>query len=484
MIVLNKTQSKILFLLIVFILSFTGFIKPQVKKTVKDQFGIGRTLISLNSVLIFSQTDYSNTKAGLGLNGQAEYFLIHKSPTILGIKLLFGGQTLRGRDQFQNSPEFVTDMYILGGGLTLAHTFDYQFYPYIYGGVSNLWFSPKDKNGIRLINNRSNAYSRSALAFDTEAGARIVLNDKLSIFFGVGAHFIQSDNIDDITFGSSHDSYYSGNLGISLSLFGEKDSDNDGIPDSEDACPSNAEDYDGYQDDDGCPDRDNDGDKIIDSKDNCPNEREDFDGFQDDDGCPELDNDNDGIPDVLDKCPNQPENFNGFEDNDGCPDILTNLKSMKDSDNDGFPDELDKCPEIAETLNGFQDDDGCPDSVSAGDTLSVKEIPLEGSLLFDWRSSEIKPTAFEELNKLVQFLEVDPFIKWVVESYTDNNGNLDSLKLLSQDRAISLIKYFIDKGLPSFMFKIAAKGAESPIADNFTLEGRIKNNRIVLRRLD
>jgi hypothetical protein len=66
--------------------------------------------------------------------------------------------------------------------------------------------------------------------------------------------------------------------------------------------------------------RDTDGDGIPDARDKCPLEPEDFDGFQDADGCPDPDNDHDGIPDKLDKCPNQPEDFDGFEDADGCPD--------------------------------------------------------------------------------------------------------------------------------------------------------------------
>jgi OmpA-OmpF porin, OOP family len=54
--------------------------------------------------------------------------------------------------------------------------------------------------------------------------------------------------------------------------------------------------------------------------DQCPGEAEDKDGFQDDDGCPEGDDDKDGIVDEVDKCPREPETYNGFQDEDGCPD--------------------------------------------------------------------------------------------------------------------------------------------------------------------
>jgi outer membrane protein OmpA-like peptidoglycan-associated protein len=77
------------------------------------------------------------------------------------------------------------------------------------------------------------------------------------------------------------------------------------------------------------PSLDSDGDGIPDLKDKCPNDAEDKDGFEDDDGCPDPDNDKDGIPDAADKCPNEPETFNGVDDQDGCPDTggLVRLKN-------------------------------------------------------------------------------------------------------------------------------------------------------------
>ncbi len=132
------------------------------------------------------------------------------------------------------------------------------------------------------------------------------------------------------------------------------DKDGDGIPDDVDQCPTAAEDFDGFQDSDGCPDPDNDGDGILDVNDKCPDQAEDFDGFEDEDGCPDLDNDKDGIPDGLDRCPNQPETKNGYKDDDGCPDEA-------DQDGDGIPDARDKCPTEAEDTDGFEDEDGCPD---------------------------------------------------------------------------------------------------------------------------
>src|SRR5690606_24983258 len=50
---------------------------------------------------------------------------------------------------------------------------------------------------------------------------------------------------------------------------------------------------------------DDDGDGVLNHADRCPAEAEDLDGFQDADGCPDADNDGDGVPDSADACPTE-----------------------------------------------------------------------------------------------------------------------------------------------------------------------------------
>lgn len=145
-------------------------------------------------------------------------------------------------------------------------------------------------------------------------------------------------------------------LGITHAFaIGGRDRDHDGIKDRLDLCPDAAEDVDGFEDRDGCPDPDNDRDGVPDSVDAAPVLPEDIDGFQDDDGMPDPDNDQDGIPDRVDACPDTPEDFDGYQDDDGCPEVTS------DRDGDGIPDDLDDCPDQAEDIDGYQDGDGCPE---------------------------------------------------------------------------------------------------------------------------
>lgn len=126
----------------------------------------------------------------------------------------------------------------------------------------------------------------------------------------------------------------------------ETDRDDDSLVYRDDACPNDAEDPDGFDDADGCPDDDNDADGIVDIRDACPNEPEDFDNVADFDGCPEVDADSDGdrIADLEDICPNEAEDLDGYQDSDGCPD--------DDNDGDGVSDTVDRCPDAAGVIYG------------------------------------------------------------------------------------------------------------------------------------
>ena len=72
---------------------------------------------------------------------------------------------------------------------------------------------------------------------------------------------------------------------------------------------------------DRAPIADADHDNIEDGRDQCRGQAEDRDGFEDADGCPDNDNDNDGYPDFADDCPNEAEDYDGHRDVDGCPDL-------------------------------------------------------------------------------------------------------------------------------------------------------------------
>lgn len=120
--------------------------------------------------------------------------------------------------------------------------------------------------------------------------------------------------------------------------------------------------------------RDSDGDGIPDMKDGAPWAAEDFDGFEDDDGIPDLDNDRDGIPDVVDLDPNMPETKNRWQDYDGLPDEYPQLESIVFSPGSDVLNAeargylrslihlLEAEPDIKLAVKGYADDAGTLDS--------------------------------------------------------------------------------------------------------------------------
>ncbi len=291
-----------------------------------------------------------------------------------------------------------------------------------------------------------------------------------------------------------------------------QDKDKDGIKDNEDRCPEDPEDYDGFEDHDGCPEYDNDADGIPDTLDKCPNDKEDIDQFEDEDGCPDLDNDGDGIKDVDDKCPNVAEDIDGFEDTDGCPDYDNDKDNIPDSsdacintpedkdghddadgcpdfdnDLDGIPDSLDKCPNDPESYNGFEDEDGCPDE-KPKEKPKAKEIKRGRVILrgvnFEFNKAALKEESYLVLDQVHASLVEWPEVKVEIIGHTDNIGSRIFNNRLSRKRAETVRNYLISKGITPDRLVALGKGEDEPISTNKTADGRASNRRVELHRID
>jgi outer membrane protein OmpA-like peptidoglycan-associated protein len=257
----------------------------------------------------------------------------------------------------------------------------------------------------------------------------------------------------------------------------DPDNDNDGIPDVDDRCINVPEDRDGDHDEDGCPEGsegDRDGDGIMDSKDKCPDEPEDRDGFQDQDGCPDPDNDNDGIPDKMDQCPNDPEDKDGFQDQDGCPD--------PDNDHDGIPDVKDKCPNEPETYNGFEDEDGCPDKGSV--IIQDNSIVILDKIQFAYDSVEILPASNKILDAVATTLaHHEEFTLVEVEGHADERGSDVYNLRLTSGRVASVVRALIARGIEKQRLRSKGFGEYCPLEPGHNEEAWEKNRRVEFKIL-
>jgi len=312
----------------------------------------------------------------------------------------------------------------------------------------------------------------------------------------------------------------------------KKDTDGDGVPDIEDACPGVA----GKAMFRGCPDSDNDG--VIDRKDKCPNEAgpivtdgcpinvsdgnstdgpdADGDGVTDDNdncpnlagdpatfGCPNVDADGDGIVDAMDKCPNRVglERFGGCPDTDGdgvsddkdaCPNVvgLANFNGCPDTDGDGITDASDNCPTVA----GLSEYSGCPRPVSVPTTPVVSAPPVSSAasetllaasqkVEFEMSRATLRTSSYIPLDKIVSIMNQYPSYNLEVAGHTDSVGDSTGNQKLSENRAKSCKDYLVRKGISASRINYIGYGEKQPIADNRFKDGRAQNRRVEFRLL-
>ncbi len=238
---------------------------------------------------------------------------------------------------------------------------------------------------------------------------------------------------------------------------GDPDADQDGLRRSVDSCPRAAEDLDGFEDEDGCPDTDNDGDGIIDSDDACPDDPGVAASF----GCPQsgppADADGDGVADGADQCPAQP----GPASNQGCPE--------SDRDQDGISDLRDRCPDEAGSVaNG-----GCPE-VEAAEYLAV--VP------FAFDTVELSSDARDALDAIVARLaRYERGASISIVGHTDAIGAESYNLQLSQTRAEVVRAYLVRAGVDLATIDIRAAGASEPVNFNTSEAGRAQNRRAEVR---
>ena len=105
-------------------------------------------------------------------------------------------------------------------------------------------------------------------------------------------------------------------------------------------------------------------------------------------------------------------------------------------------------------------------------------------LLFDTGAATLQPASEEQLTNIAAILKAYPQVKIRIGGYTDNTGDPAANLRLSEDRADNVMAELVRLGIEPARMSAKGYGAEDPIADNSTSEGRQKNRRISLRVTD
>ncbi len=113
-------------------------------------------------------------------------------------------------------------------------------------------------------------------------------------------------------------------------------------------------------------------------------------------------------------------------------------------------------------------------------TRKLKNVQNEkGPIVFKKGKADVDPACDRTMTQIAKIVKDTPGFHVQVDGHTDNVGNAESNKKLSQARAEAVVKYLVEKK-KSDPKRLSAKGwgDTQPIADNNTAKGRAKNRRV------
>jgi type IX secretion system PorP/SprF family membrane protein len=123
--------------------------------------------------------------------------------------------------------------------------------------------------------------------------------------------------------------------------------------------------------------------------------------------------------------------------------------------------------------------------------IKLKPIKIEKGLVFKFSSvnfetgsDRLKTSSYEILDKMADILNDNPQMVIEVAGYTDNVGDDNNNKILSEKRAKSVAAYLKAKNVKESQMKTVGYGEANPIASNETEAGRLQNRRVMFTVLE
>ena len=115
---------------------------------------------------------------------------------------------------------------------------------------------------------------------------------------------------------------------------------------------------------------------------------------------------------------------------------------------------------------------------SIEDILQGKVAIVLENIFFDTNKYQLRAESFPELARLAAFIRQNPTAVLEISGHTDNSGSADANRTLSQRRADAVKNHLLSLGCPADNIRAKGYGADKPIADNTTEQGKAKNRRV------
>jgi outer membrane protein OmpA-like peptidoglycan-associated protein len=111
--------------------------------------------------------------------------------------------------------------------------------------------------------------------------------------------------------------------------------------------------------------------------------------------------------------------------------------------------------------------------------LLPSTIVISDKIQFEVNKADVKPVSYPLLDEVVTVMKANAQIDSVeIQGHTDTTGAADYNTKLSQQRAESVMKYIVSKGIAAGRLSAKGYGPEKPIAANDTPDGQEMNRRV------
>ncbi len=353
--------------------------------------------------------------------------------------------------------------------------------PYVYVGAGGMYFDvQQESKGVPL----PKVFERTGY-LPVGVGAQFMVDEIVALDITGGYNKTFKEGLTP-TATSAKASFW--NLGIGVSVVGEKDDDpdRDGLKTSHERRIG-TDPYDPDTDKDGLTD----GEEVLKYKTNPLNPDTDGDGLKDGEEVKVYstdplnpDTDGDGLKDGDEVLKYKTNPLRVDTDGDGLTDGDEVLKYKTnpldiDTDKGTVPDGV----EVRRGTNPLDPSDDIPKPKKEALVVEVgKAIVLEG-VVFKFGSAILLSASEQVLDKAYATMKDNPDIEVEIHGHTDNKGKPSYNLKLSLARANSVKAYLVKKGISAKRIGTRGFAAVRPIATNDTDEGRQRNRRIEFYRV-
>ena len=97
---------------------------------------------------------------------------------------------------------------------------------------------------------------------------------------------------------------------------------------------------------------------------------------------------------------------------------------------------------------------------------------------FEFNDTTLSKDAKATINDVASLIKGNKYLKVRVIGHSDNLGSNKRNQQISEERTQRVLDYLVRSGIPRNKIKVVGRGADEPLHQNDTEEGRARNRRV------